>query len=540
MPRMLAPLPLLGALLALGGCVLPEIELEGRACPCVDSYVCVNGVCVVDGTAPADGGEGEDAAVAPDVGPQPDTGLPPDSGPDAGPRDVEPMDAPADSGPTDGPVPDTGPADAGGMDAEVMDTGEPPVPCATDRHCGPPNSVCNLGFCVAGCGAGGDACTGNLTCDVATGHCFNAGQACTADSQCGGGPPQGVCVDGQCAYGCAVSSVAACTGDQLCGTSGFCEVSPRCIQDVDCGRTDFICQAGTCIRRCDEPGAYPCAGNSTCNTATGLCDGGTPLGQDCTSDAQCISGLCLSLTAPTMQSFCTRACGSTSDCPLDNSCQFTDGAKLCVRESAYPSSPPMDTPRGQACSNPGNTCQSLVCANSTNTCVEMCSTESHCDPTGDTCIVEVLNGGAGPSLQLCGPPVGALPDGVVCANNDNSLCASGVCNRYHDICAGGCCNNADCPSDQRCTVYDFDSATPLLTCQPVTPGAAALGVACGGPGDCDSGVCAPIDPANLGGARACTAHCCRDQDCAGYPGGARCAPMPAIGVSAFVNYCVPR
>lgn len=536
---------LLVAGLGIGGCVLAELNLEGRGCPCVGGYVCVDAVCVPQGSVVADGGvsfdAGVDAEVPVDSG-MPDTGAA-DSGtdggegPDSGTDGGEGPDTGApDTGTDGGDVPDTGIPDTGVGDSGPVDSGPVTVPCSTDRHCTAPGTVCEGGVCTMACNAGGPACTGGLSCDTTTGHCFNGGSACTTDTQCGSGPPVGVCVAGACRYGCAASLVAACEGDRVCASSGFCTVAPTCTVSADCGRPDFVCQGTACVRRCDEPGAYGCNGNSSCNASTGLCAGGVAVGQDCTFDGDCISGECLSITSPSAQTFCTRACGATSDCPLDTSCLPVDGATLCVRENVFAPRPQMDTLSGGACSNPGNSCQSLLCTASV--CVERCSQDAHCQAYGTQCV----SVGTGASyLHACGAPVGAVAAGDVCANDNNALCQSGVCNRYFNRCAAGCCADADCGPSESCLVYDFEPDRPITTCQPrsSSAGTKAVGVACGASSECDSENCAPRDPQNLGGAKACTTHCCTDADCAGYPQGARCATMPASGVAALAKYCVP-
>ncbi len=533
---------LLIALSTLGGCVLAELDLQGRGCPCIEGYVCVAEVCVPEGTVADDAGA-DDAAV--DAGPE-DGSVAVDMGVAEAGTDAGPVDAIADGGMPD-TGPDAGPADADPMDAQPEDSGldaGPPdtgpmmIPCTSDRHCSAPNLVCEAGFCAAGCNAGGPACTGGLTCDTQSGHCFNGAAACVLDSDCGSGPPVGVCVGGACRYGCAVGD-SQCTGDRRCAASGFCSVAPECISTSDCGQVDFICQSGACVRRCDQPGAFACNGNSTCNATSGMCEGAVAVGQDCTADNQCISGQCLSLTSPSTQSFCTRACGATSDCPLTTSCLTVNGAKLCVRANVFSPRPQMDVMSSLACSDPGNACQSLICDSSA--CVERCTQDEHCEAFGTQCITTVITGGAGVIFQECAGPVGAGAPGDVCPNDDDSLCQSGVCNRYLNRCAGGCCSDSSCDPTQSCLVYDIAADSPWTTCQARSgsAGTKGYGEACAASSECDAENCAPRDPNNLGGAKSCTTHCCSDLDCDGYPGGARCAPMPAAGVAALVKYCVP-
>lgn len=87
----------------LGGCVVQELDLEGRACPCVAGWHCDDGICVEG--APMEGDAGWDAAE-PDAGGVRDAGPPrSDGGPeDAGRVDAAPVDAGFDGGPPPDPT----------------------------------------------------------------------------------------------------------------------------------------------------------------------------------------------------------------------------------------------------------------------------------------------------------------------------------------------------------------------------------------------------------------------------------------------------
>ncbi|MCB9648135.1 MAG: hypothetical protein H6730_16230 [Deltaproteobacteria bacterium] len=524
---------------ALTGCVLPELDLAGRPCPCAPGWSCQADVCV----------RGEvDAAVDPPDSGAPDTGVDggvsldadvPEAGPDTGvPEDGGAPDAGFDGGPDGGALdalPDTG-VDAGPVDTGV-DAGPSPVACFTDAPCDPPRTVCAGGFCAPGCANGGPACTGGATCDGATGRCFDPQAGCAVDAECGDGAPYQVCEDRRCRYACGVPSAAGCVGDRRCTAGGSCQVAPTCGQDADCGDSELVCTAGHCTRRCELTGAWPCLGGSSCSASTGRCEGASPLGQACTGAADCTSGHCQTITSPVNQSFCSRACGSTSDCPLDMSCLPVDGAHMCIPESVF--GVQMDDPTGEACSVVSNTCQSLLCP--AGACVERCVSDRECEALGTPCVTITITGGGNPVfLHECAAPTATLQPGDVCPNNDNSLCAHGICNRYDDVCQRGCCADADCASNESCLVYDLAFDTPFTTCQPRTgPGTTGLGTGCTSNATCATDNCAPRDPANLAGPKACTTHCCTDFDCVGYPGGARCAPLPAPGTAGRVNYCVP-
>jgi len=85
------------AILLVSACTVPEVDLDGRPCPCVDGYVCddATNTCVADG-------EPGDAGV--DIGA--DTSAMDTSTPDTTVSDTS---VPTDTGPGDAPPVDTGP-----------------------------------------------------------------------------------------------------------------------------------------------------------------------------------------------------------------------------------------------------------------------------------------------------------------------------------------------------------------------------------------------------------------------------------------------
>ena len=102
---------LFGAL-GIAACAPGELDLEGKACPCIDGWVCdaVTETCVRESTRV-------------DAGDRIDAGGPRDGGaPDGG--DVDGARMGVDSGPT---VVDSGPHDGGPADAGPIDSGPPPI-----------------------------------------------------------------------------------------------------------------------------------------------------------------------------------------------------------------------------------------------------------------------------------------------------------------------------------------------------------------------------------------------------------------------------
>lgn len=499
--------------LALAGCVLPEVALDGRPCPCVEGFVCDTrtNVCVPKGVdpnldgGPRDGGPGAER----DGGDDPNR--------DAG--EVE----------RDGGVPrDGGPGrDGGPRDAGIFPD------CLVDIDCASPASTCVNQTCVPGCGeAGGPTCGGAETCVDA--RCIAVGAACMDSSECGDGPPSGVCVDGACRPGCGAVE-GTCRGDRQCADDGFCVVAPRCATQGDCGHPDYNCIDQRCVRRCDRPYGYPCHGDSTCD-AFGRCTG-LGVGAACTDDDACGTGYCLILGSPPVESYCTRPCAATSDCPLDFTCARVDGAKQCVRETSFSGSQMLDTPTGGACTAMVNTCQSQLCSTG-DFCLERCSRDENCDPFDLDCVTIELDTQNGTIFLNACVTNGGFAVGQSCLNNDQ--CQSGLCNRYTEQCAKPCCSGADCAAGDICTVYDLATALPLTVClTPGAPGTLEYGAACNNNTACRSGLCVPVDPDNQAGPKACTTYCCDDFDCGVLPSGGRCATLDGPIANAQTKVCVP-
>ncbi len=100
--------------LAAAACSVPDLDLEGRSCPCIEGYTCVAEICVRDGV---DGGVTDANRDAPSV--------------DAPSVDAPPVDAPRADAPVDAP----GDLDVPGVDVGPADTGTDAPPAARDTAC---------------------------------------------------------------------------------------------------------------------------------------------------------------------------------------------------------------------------------------------------------------------------------------------------------------------------------------------------------------------------------------------------------------------
>ena len=467
--------------IVLSGCILQDVSLDGKDCPCASGYVC----------------DDETAKCV---------------------RMLTPRDAGMDAGPEDATE------DAG----EIFPDAAPLPECARDTEC-PPTEICVASMCEPGCSSTG--CNAPLVCDP-SGRCFSSDMTCDDEADCN--PPHQVCIDGECAPGCAVGG-GSCTQNLICDpSSGFCEAAPECNLIEPCPDREFTCADDYCIRRCDAPGAPPCLGDSTCNQL-GRC-AGTKLGDGCSGDAECTSGLCYS-TADPPRTFCATPCGRTSDCPLTFGCLPTgNGYRVCAPDSIF-TQVSFATPSGEACTNPNNTCQSGTCDSVALTCTEHCGTDDHCAQFGTDCVVrqQMINGNTVFSEECIagpGPGVSGLACGV------NSDCASGLCNKYESVCADLCCTDSDCPPSQNCLVYDLNNQNVITVCQPSGAGTTQIGMSCNNANDCESGTCTPESPLNLGGPKICSVRCCTHADCSALPNGF-CHPIPGVLPGTEAATCFP-
>ena|GEM_PF-6815552 len=168
------------------------------------------------------------------------------------------------------------------VDAEALDSGQS-TSCVDDLGCAAPNTICESGQCVPGCGVpGGSMCGTDEVCDTTTGRCVVVAGPCVEDSECA--PPMTVCESGQCVPGCSQLGGIQCGPGEVCETStGRCIASGNlCLSDLDCNTPAEICDllTGVCLAGCGTAG---CTMPETCDTLTGHCINQSV--QNCTADS---------------------------------------------------------------------------------------------------------------------------------------------------------------------------------------------------------------------------------------------------------------
>jgi len=343
----------------------------------------------------------------------------------------------------------------------------------TDDSCDPAQGCLNVprdGDCDDG-----NACTENDQCQEGT--CQGTPTitcACQQDEDCAPFEDQDLCngtlrcIDSLCQVDpgtvvrCDPSNDTRCQANTCNPGTGLCAMVPvhegEACDDGDACTVGDACQDGTChpgtLAICEDQN--PCTMDSCdpergCVFAPvpGTCDDGNA----CTTDDQCVSGLCLGTPV---------TCNDGNPCTTD-SCDPASGCQS--RNAEGPCNDGSACTIGDFCSD--GTCQpgpdSLQCDDG-NPC-----TEDLCDPTTG-CIYRVRNGEVCDDGSAC--TGGDVCQGEVCVGGPQVTCEDGnPCT--DDSCdpTAGCVfsirEGLACDDDDRCTQQDRCTATGLCTGSPV-------------------------------------------------------------------------
>lgn len=283
------------------------------------------------------------------------------------------------------------------------------------------------GCCPAGCDSQSDSdCTntcgngmveGNETCDGDCPTSCDDGNPCTVGALSGSPDtcnvqceysPKTQCVndDGCCPAGCTTQT----DNDCACNPTSSCSA-----QGAECGSVFDGCSLEQC---------GVCGDEEECDQATNTCiDTSTPIGEACTSTAQCGGSPYDCLPAADIGwigGYCSRGCSVNSDCGPGAHCSSDAG--LCL----------------QSCSSNGE-----------------CRSDYGCyDFDGD-------------GLNECAPVAngsGAVGDACTyaadCSGGETGDCLRQTFTWYNGYCIESCTTNVDCPSSSHC----FDSAICVKSC----------------------------------------------------------------------------
>ena len=380
-------------------------------------------------------------------------------------------------------------------------------------------STCGTGFTCIGYqnGNGQGACVPST--GGTTGPTANAGDPCTASTDC----TTGLCFNSVCRVACTTANPTQCSASEDCQSTGtvgkgVCVPGTPKVANGQACSDSSVCQSGACVagfcrakcvNKSDCPTGQGCtaqaAGYSACVPGTG---GKLAIGAQCVATTDCVAGAsCEKLNATDAQSWCRKPCTATSDCGGTDVCaQQADGTLACIPASANKKK------LGDTCDTSGS-CDSGLCVAGQNqqTCTQVCTVG---DATTCPCGFECLNTTAG-GLCFAGKKLACVPAGGACASTSEcagGTCASGKCvgGKQPDPVGGttgqgGACDVAATPSacavGLSCARSAADSKSG--TCQP--PGAAANYLPCTSDTDCASLFCAADVTAN--GANRCQAPC---------------------------------
>jgi MYXO-CTERM domain-containing protein len=252
-----------------------------------------------------------------------------------------------------------------GMCVPRTTTGTTPLggACGDSAEC--VSGLCFGGACSQACNwldvtscPGGFYCNGQATGSCGSGLCQAGGPgagalgaACAANTDCA----TIYCSSGTCSEPCIPGGAVTCDPGYACqvgATAGCGSCLPErgalgdpCMTNTDCA-SGICATAGAtsfCTALCD-PAGTTCPERFACTAAgpVSVCvpDGGV-LGAGCTTDADCIGGIC---AHEGDTSYCTRIC--TSDpCPVGFGCVDTTGSERVCR--------PRDAGGGCGCSAAG-------------------------------------------------------------------------------------------------------------------------------------------------------------------------------------------
>ncbi len=293
-------------------------------------------------------------------------------------------------------------------------------------------------------------------------------------------------------------------------------------------RCDITAEPARCAPgRCDT-GGIECPADTFCSSEYGACLRRKPIGERCSVDAECESGVCyqstllegygLSLSGTV--GICSQACCNDRDCASDAVCWAPgNGVRGCIPRALLHG---IASP-GDPCAS-SDTCTSLACLPGANECLAPCvHAEGDC-PDGSACSIARVGDG-GPLRTACFPGDRGEDEPIPCAMGQD--CPSYRCTFLGDpspsgrfLCPAFCkpvladddnfvtrCQRDDAFIDAwlgRCVLGFGDQCRPLVSDDEE----------CESNLDCRDQLCE---------ARRCVGRCCRDEDCGS---GRICRPRP--------------
>jgi len=344
---------------------------------------------------------------------------------------------------------------------------------------------------------------------------------CHLNSECAAGR----CIDGECVRECF--QPLDCPTDKPVCTSGIC--FPR---DADSGLPDTGTDTSVSPDTTPPPTDTTVDPDTTIDPDTGTPPPDTGPGSKsyldaCSSDSECVSGIC----TPVAPRFCTKTCTSHlgcadgqicsgGKCRLDDTgkkgCDTTSGApclEFCfgtttASHCTHSCTSVSECPAGFACSPVGS--GKKVCVDIERPCstaTQCPSSVGYCGSGGVGCTAKCDFASDCPlrlvglpaytcatvsGTQVCVPPsdiLGSDPIGASCSATGTVYCRSGGCDTTPSppMCNQRCKPRGGCPPGFGC-FPDAGGGSVSLVCTTVT-GSGWLGETCGKARDCITGLC---------------------------------------------------
>ncbi|MCI0637192.1 MAG: putative metal-binding motif-containing protein [Actinobacteria bacterium] len=425
----------------------------------------------------------------------------------------------------------------------IVDASGTAIRCGSDEGC-PVGKRCIEGFCESrACSPGAEEiCNGqDDDCDglVDQGH-DNDGDG---SSWCGGGViEERDCDDNDPRRHPGATEV--CDGadndcdqvadEESCGEGEACDAFSAVCEPFDCAEHGCALEEGGCDEETGQCVGPDCRDGQGCQDEliefcdpfTGSCVSAlAPLGEACSSHAQCASSFCLDMNVVRLDlpgALCSSLCCTNDDCPDGFVCwESGAGTPACLARDLLRLSAAA-AGDGASCDVPED-CASGLCAD--GRCGLPCCTDDDCK-TAQCGMVEAIGRSQRDVVLACTEESGA-DFGEFCQNPSD--CASGLC--HDNICSTGCCGSPSCGDGWVCNYGTVGSAGDYFRmCGPLDAwgggfGSGAVGDECGVNEDCRSAVCR---------GSGCSDACCSNDDC---PPGFACRPR-TFG-EGFATFCDP-
>ncbi len=329
------------------------------------------------------------------------------------------------------------------------------------------------------------------------------------------------------------------TGSTM-GTRG---VFDSCTSNADCLSGECLTTSGGarfCTRRCVS--TSDCADGFVCNSPpageAARCvpdDTGTP----CTvATAVPCARFCVGNPENLAVAHCTRECRSGADCPAGYGCQLADAThRVCMAAE-------------QRCAR-GLDCVTNVCVGMTGGfqgCTSRCISDTDC-PRRMTINATGIGVVTLPpyrcqtvgSERVCVPPLfatggdilGSNEIGESCGSPTEPICRSGVCDGEVNVCVQGCTPTSGCPAGFVCRPW-VDESDIYLVCRRSVVGLVPIGGSCSMGADCVTGLCQGTSSAP--GSPAYCTRFCNDRLC---PTGMTCRPLGSSLDGTMISLCQP-